>query len=98
VLVFPAKSADTGLPCGFHDRNIDNYSTNLAMAIPALIARKVDQSPIGYGLDKTVAQEVQRNARRPNCLAVRHTFLDFCIGESPIRGKWLDRSPACGRK
>jgi hypothetical protein len=49
-----------------------------------LLRRKIDESLIGDGFDEAISQQVQGDAKRPDCLCVRNALLNLSVGKSAV--------------
>src|SRR5258708_16769702 len=85
MLVFPAETADSGLTRRLDDGNIKHLATNLVVTLLALLLGEVDQSLIGDGFHKAIAEQVHGNAEGADFFCIRDAFLNFGAGKSGIR-------------
>ena len=85
VLILPAEAPDPGLPRGLDDRDDEGLSVDAAVSLPLLPAREVEQRLVGHALDEPVAQEIERDPRRADGLAVGHALVDLGVGGGRAR-------------
>ena len=87
MLILPTEPPDPGLARGFHDGNIQHLTADFAVRGLALVPGKINKSLVGKRFDEAVAQEIQRNARGPDCFGVGNPLLNFRVGE---RAAWTN--------
>ncbi len=82
MLILPAEAANAGRAGDFDDGNVEGLAADFAMVLLALILREIEEGLVGNSLDKSVAENIHRNAESPDILGVGHVLLDFGCGES----------------
>src|SRR5260370_23647034 len=87
LLIFPAEAADGGLSGSFDDGNMQHLAADLVVVLLALLGSEIHERLIGHGFDKTIAQNIERNAESANFFWVRDAFLNFRAGEGSV---WTD--------
>ena len=70
MLIFPAEAAYAHLSRRFHDGDIENLTADFPMRRFALLLGKINESLIGNGLDETIAQKIQGEAKRADRLGL----------------------------
>src|SRR2546422_9760346 len=85
MLVLPPKPPNAGVSRGFHDRDPKHLAAYLAMRALALPSGDVDEGLICHCFDKSISQEVQRQAARADCFSLGHPLLNLGVGKSRVR-------------
>ena len=84
MLIFPAEPAHGHLSGRFDDRDLEDLAADFPMGGFALLLREIDERLIGDRLNKAVAQQIQRKAKRADRLCVRYALLNFLVRKSGV--------------
>src|SRR5712671_3803863 len=84
LLVLPTEASATHCAVGFRHRNLDELTGNGAAALSGLRVGKGNQRVAVNGLNKTVAQNVERCAQCPHILRARHRLLGLAANRAVI--------------
>ena len=84
MLVFPTEPTYAHLSRRFHDGDLKDLTADFPMRRLALLLGEIDQGLIGDCLDETIAQQIQRKAKRPDRFCLGNSLLNLVIRKSSV--------------
>jgi hypothetical protein len=84
VLVFSAEPTYAHLSRRFHDGDLEHLAADFPMRRFALLLGEIDESLISNSLDETIAQQIQRKAKRPDRFCLRNSLLNLVVGKRAV--------------
>src|SRR3977135_465914 len=84
MLMLPTEATHRRLSQRLEDLDAERLTADLNSRGTILTAREVDQRLIRNRLDKTIAEQVQRESQRPDVFTVRHALLNLPVPNSLV--------------
>ena len=84
MLTLPTEAADTSFARRLENGYADNQTADLAVILLALPVGDVNQRRIVNCLNKSIAENTQRGAKRSNRFRIRHALQNLDSGESSV--------------